>query len=159
MWRSSAAEDAQLFGLLDIEGSSGHLIDFTRQFFPDVRSLTSIAAGEGMIYADVGLPKKIPLPALGDGAARLVSYYLAAFHVKSGGILLLDEVGSGIHHSQLPRLWEGLRSLPSTSHAKSLRRRTATSVLKRQHVCEINCMATSSAIYASINSRTPEKYR
>jgi hypothetical protein len=109
--RSSAAEDAQLFGLLDIEGSSGHLIDFTRQFFPDVRSLTSIAAGEGMIYADVGLPKKIPLPALGDGAARLVSYYLAAFHVKSGGILLLDEVGSGIHHSQLPRLWEGLAQL------------------------------------------------
>ena len=109
--RNSAAEDAQLFGLLDIEGSSSHLIDFTRQFFPDVRSLTSITAGEGMIYADVGLPRKIPVPALGDGAARLVSYYLAAFGVKSGGILLLDEVGSGIHHSQLSKLWQGLAQL------------------------------------------------
>lgn len=109
--RNAAAEDARLFGILDVEGRSDHLTEFTRQFFPDVRSLTSIAAGEGMIYVDVGLPKKIALPALGDGAARLVSYYLDAFEVRHGGILLLDEVGSGIHHSQLPKLWEGLAQI------------------------------------------------
>jgi hypothetical protein len=109
--RNSAAEDAQLFGQLDIEGGVGHLVEFTKQFFGDVRSLTSVSAGEGMIYADVGLPKKIPLPALGDGAVRLVSYYLCAFGVKPDGILLLDEVGSGIHHSQLRNLWQGLARL------------------------------------------------
>ena len=64
-----------------------------------------------MIYADVGLPQKVPVPALGDGAARVINYYLAAHSVKDGGLLLLDEVGAGLHHSQLPRLWELLTEL------------------------------------------------
>lgn len=108
---NSAADDATLFGQLDIEGGKQHITDFARQYFPDIRELTSITTGEGMIYADVGLPQKIPLPALGDGATRLISYYLAAFNVKNGGVLLLDEVGSGFYHSLLPKLWEGLAQL------------------------------------------------
>lgn len=110
--RNSAAEDAEFLGLLDIEGGTGGLLDFIRRFFPDIRSLASLAAsGEPMIYADVGLPKKIPLPALGDGIARIVSCYLAAYSVRKGGILLLDELGAGVHHTLLPLLWRGLSEI------------------------------------------------
>lgn len=106
--RSTAQEDAERLGVLEVERASAGLLEFTKRFFPDIRSLDAIPGASPMIYADVGLPKKIPLPALGDGVSRLVSYYLSGSIVRDGGVLLLDEVGSGIHHSLLPRLWEGL---------------------------------------------------
>jgi len=110
--RANAKDDAETFGQIAIESDPEPLIENIREFFPEIRSLQSLPTPGGpMIYADVGLPRKVPVPALGDGAARLISYFLAAYSVRDGGLLLIDELGAGLHHSQLPKLWSLLYRL------------------------------------------------
>ena len=107
--RNTPQDDAEFLGKLQIEGKANELQTFVNTLFPEVQSISAIPfGGTSMIFADVGLSKKIAIPLLGDGVARLVSYFLCAYGVRGGGLLLLDEVGAGFHHSLLPALWEGL---------------------------------------------------
>jgi len=60
-----------------------------------------------MMYADIGMSRKIPMAFLGGGMSRLLSIILAIAKVKNG-IVLIDEVDAGIHYSHMPKVWEGI---------------------------------------------------
>ena len=113
--RSSPNEDAERLAELDVKGLAHRATEFAQKFFPEIRSLDALpTGGSSMIYADIGLTRKVPLPAFGDGVARLVSYYLLASEMGPNGILLLDEVGSGLHYTLLQTLWLGLAEITDT---------------------------------------------
>ena len=57
-----------------------------------------------MIWGDIGLSELVPLPLLGDGIARLARVVLGLAQAE-GGVLLVDEIENGIHHSILPKMW------------------------------------------------------
>lgn len=57
-----------------------------------------------MLHANLGNDNWVPLPFLGEGAASLVAVILAIAD-SQGGIVLLDEVDSRIHHSKLNEMW------------------------------------------------------
>ena len=63
-----------------------------------------------MLYADVGLESLVPLGFMGDGIGRLLSMVLA-FHSARDGMLLIDEIENGLHHSVLPEVWKSLNWL------------------------------------------------
>ena len=63
-----------------------------------------------MIYADVGLSRPVPVGFLGDGVGRLLSMALA-FHDARGGMIFIDEVENGLHHSVLEDVWKELNWL------------------------------------------------
>jgi len=71
-------------------------------------SLLDIRMGtKGMIYADIGLDKLIPINLMGDGIRRILGI-LATIYERRNGILLIDEIENGLHYSTLAVLWKAI---------------------------------------------------
>lgn len=49
----------------------------------------------------------IPFPLLGDGLIAFAKYLLSMIAI-SGGSILIDEIGAGLHFSVLPKMWKSL---------------------------------------------------
>lgn len=58
-----------------------------------------------MVYVDIGLTQLIPLGLFGDGVRRLLSIILSISNSKNG-IVLIDELENGLHHSALEKTWK-----------------------------------------------------
>ncbi len=59
------------------------------------------------IEIDIGLDRYLPLNSLGEGVLKIFSYIVRALSVKDG-VLLIDEIDNGFHHSALRKLWTAL---------------------------------------------------
>lgn len=72
---------------------------------PRLRQLEVIpGAGASLIYGDIGLDQMIPLSLMGDGMSR-VAGILLRIASASGGVVLIDEVENGLHHSIIEDVW------------------------------------------------------
>ena len=63
------------------------------------------SSGAPMIWGDVGLPELVPLSAMGEGMTRIARLVLA-ISATPDGLILIDEIESGLHHSVLPKVWK-----------------------------------------------------
>lgn len=61
----------------------------------------------GMVYADIGIDKLVPINIMGDGIRRILAI-LAAISERKNGILLIDEIENGLHYSTLSILWKAI---------------------------------------------------
>ncbi len=103
--------DAKKFSELEMEGQAEVIVRSLNAINGRVRRLVTLAASvPPMLYADVGLSRLVPVGMLGDGMGRILSVALS-FHEAAGGILLIDEVENGIHHSVLKSVWRSLYQL------------------------------------------------
>ena len=106
--RTGPDEDVVRFGEVELAGYSEEIVNCLRQVDPRIKRLTTIAAPPNpMIYADVGLTRPVPVGFLGDGIGRLLSMALA-FYQSRNGIVLIDEIENGLHHSVLMDVWKKL---------------------------------------------------
>lgn len=67
------------------------------------------SSGFPMIWGDIGLPELVPLSIMGEGMIHLARLVLAVSDA-SNGIVLLDEIENGFHHSVLPSVWRVIES-------------------------------------------------
>jgi len=58
-----------------------------------------------MIYFDIGIERRVPIQIMGDGIIKFLSI-LATIASAENGIVLIDEIENGFHHSVLNALWE-----------------------------------------------------
>lgn len=65
------------------------------------------SSGSPLIWGDIGLPELVPLPMMGEGMVRIASLILAVGGAP-GGVVLIDEIENGLHHSVLPKVWRSL---------------------------------------------------
>lgn len=108
--KTDPGEDAIRFGKLDIERRGDRVIEFLKILQPNLIGLSAVPVFQkSMMYADIGMNRKIPVAYLGDGVGRLLTIILAIATAKNG-VVLIDEVDSGIHHSMMARVWEGICS-------------------------------------------------
>ncbi len=104
----SPEEDMGRFAELDVDNRAAEALEFIRSFFPEVREIRTVPVGDStLLYVDVGRRRKLPLPLLGEGAARLMSMFLAITKARDG-LALIDEIGIGIHYHLHERMWEAL---------------------------------------------------
>ena len=104
----NAQEDAVLLGRLRRQKRSEILLEALRVVEPRLQSVEDSTATEvPMIWGDVGLPELVPLPVMGEGMARLARIVLGVSAAKSG-VLLIDEIENGLHHSVLANVWRVL---------------------------------------------------
>ena len=98
-------EDAQRLGKLR-QQKRGELVENALRIVePRLQSVeVNSASGVPMIWGDVGLSELVPLPMMGEGMTRIARLVLAISDAP-GGVVLVDEVENGLHHSALSKVW------------------------------------------------------
>ena len=109
-------ENAQRFSQLQEIGREGDVLHPLRLVEPRLRRLAVSVMGPGMpiLQGDVGLGRLVPVPLMGDGVGRLLSYLLAIADA-SHGTVLIDEIENGLHHSVMRDLWEAIARFAESS--------------------------------------------
>ena len=101
-------DDAIRLGSLRKRKQGDVLLKALQVIEPRLRSVEdNSASGTPMIWGDIGLPELVPLAVMGEGMTRFASIVLAMVDV-AGGVMLIDEVENGIHHSVLPDMWRAI---------------------------------------------------
>ena len=98
-------QDAIMLGRLRRQKSGDLILEALRVIEPGLRGIEdNSSGGTPMIWVDVGLRELVPLPVMGAGMTPVARIVLAAATVP-GGVVLVDEIENGLHHSVLPDVW------------------------------------------------------
>jgi len=83
----------------------GELISCLKEIEPDI---SDVRINEvGVLEADIGLRKLIPVNLMGGGIANSLSIILAMLDSQDG-IVLIDEIENGLHHSIQQKIWKAV---------------------------------------------------
>ena len=110
---SFAREDLQTvasrFGELQLEGKDVEILRLLRPLEPRLKGLVPITIrNTTIIHADIeGSNKPIPIQLLGEGLNRMFSLAIA-MGTAAGGLLLIDEIENGLHHTVLAEVFATL---------------------------------------------------
>jgi hypothetical protein len=74
---------------------------------PGSQASPVLQSDEAMIHGDIGLPRLVPLPFMGEGTRRLLSIVLAIANAR-GGVVLIDEIENGLHYSVMKDVWKAI---------------------------------------------------
>jgi len=87
------------------------LLDALRIIEPNVERLASLGTHsvregtrDGIVVNIKGMPPRLPISSMGDGMWRLLGLTLALVRAR-GGVLLVDEIDTGLHHTVMERMW------------------------------------------------------
>ena len=75
------------------------------------------SSGTPMIWGDIGLSELVPLSAIGEGMTQIARLVLAIASMPDG-VVLVDEVENGIHHSVLPDVWLAIDEAAKQFHTQ-----------------------------------------
>ena len=82
------------------------LINALKIIEPKLVSLSLIKSGGiSVIHADTGEKRLFPVPIMGEGMTRISSLILAIGNAENG-VILIDEVENGLHHTILRDFWK-----------------------------------------------------
>jgi AAA domain, putative AbiEii toxin, Type IV TA system/AAA domain len=106
--RENIQEDAGRLGRLEVYKKEIDLVANLRPLEPRLQRLLTVAlGGVPVIHGDVQLDRLLPLALMGDGVRRLTSILLT-IATSQNGLVLIDELENGIHHSALSRAWKAI---------------------------------------------------
>ena len=101
-------EDAMLLGQLRKRKQGDLVVEALRIVEPKLQSVEdNSASGIPMIWGDIGLPELVPLPVMGEGMTRIARVILA-ISTAPKGLVLVDEIENGLHHSTLRKVWAAI---------------------------------------------------
>ncbi|MBC7362505.1 MAG: AAA family ATPase [Candidatus Aminicenantes bacterium] len=101
-------EEAERFGKLELNGKQNLLLDVLKIIEPRLkRLLILVMGGEPIIHGDLGESQPIPLPLMGEGMVKLTNIILHIANA-SNGVVLIDEIDNGLHHSVLKSVWKAI---------------------------------------------------
>ena len=97
--------DAECLDALKKQKHGHRVVEALRIVEPSLTSLEVISeTGSPMIWADLGLSELVPLPTAGEGMVRIARLAMCIVLAR-GGVLLVDEIENGIHHSIVADVW------------------------------------------------------
>ena len=103
---------ANTYNELKIINKSSGIIDILRIIAPCINDLTATLHGsnKATIYAMTNQGVGVPIATMGDGIRRLLSISLAIVS-SANGVVLIDEIENGLHHSVMQTIWKALFKL------------------------------------------------
>ena len=109
--RGVGSEDVEGFGELEVKGRKKEVIELLRLVEPRLRDLTVIVrAGNPKIWGDIGIGTPLPIQLMGEGLCRWLML-AQAIPRTPGGVVLIDEIENGIHHTAMEEVWRNLALL------------------------------------------------
>ena len=91
-------------GSIELSGRKNELLDVLRLMEPELEDVfTIVANGVAQLYARIS-GEMIPLQYAGDGFLKLLAVSLAMME-RQGGLVLVDELETGLHYSILEKFW------------------------------------------------------
>ena len=106
--RTDTTPEANLLSQLMIDGQEVGVTEILREIEPRLDSLTVLSLRERPeIYASIGLKRLVPLHLMGEGTTRILALALA-IATAPGGMVLVDEIENGIHHSVMEKVWRAI---------------------------------------------------
>ena len=109
----SAMEVVRLFDDLVLTEDEEHVTQALRMVEPRVERIASATSDRWPAYGEVpsgvflkleGVADRIPIGSAGDGMGRMLGLALALANAK-GGVLLVDEIDTGLHYSVMGDMW------------------------------------------------------
>jgi predicted ATPase len=105
------ARDTEQYSFLVRIRREEEVVEALRLIDPRVKGLAVVSEASGAtVYADIGGDSLVPLVVCGEGMLRLFTIVLAVTSSR-GGVLLIDEIDNGLHHTVMKELWPVLRKL------------------------------------------------
>ncbi|MGK7928736.1 MAG: ATP/GTP-binding protein [Spirulina sp.] len=106
--RHSFDEDIERYSILKESQQEENILKTLTILEPRLKELSILVSYEKpMLYANLGLEHLVPLPLSGEGMVRLLSIVLAIANAPNG-IVLIDEIDNGLHHSVLTTVWQAI---------------------------------------------------
>ncbi len=103
-----SSRDVKFFGELEAAKRKGEILPSLQIIEPRLQNLSLVPlAGELVIHGDIGLPRLVPVPFMGEGTRRLLSVLLAIANSRSG-VVLIDEIDNGLHYSVQKQVWQAI---------------------------------------------------
>jgi len=101
-------QDARSLGEVRRRKQGDRVLEALRIVEPRLESIEeNSSSGVPMIWGDIGFDELVPLSAMGEGLARAARLFIALIHIQ-GGIVMVDEIENGFHHSVVPKVWEAI---------------------------------------------------
>lgn len=106
--RTIIDKEIDLFSELDASNRQDEILDPLKILEPSLSRLSLLMFnGKPMIHGDIDLKRLMPITFMGEGFRRLLAIVLAIVNTR-GGIVLIDEIDTGLHHSILPKVFEAI---------------------------------------------------
>lgn len=103
--RNTHEDDAVKLGRLRQKKQGDMLLKALRVFEPRLQSIEdNSSSGSPMIWGDIGWSELVPLSVMGEGMTQIARLVLGIASVPDG-VVLVDELENGIHHTVLPDVW------------------------------------------------------
>ena len=104
----SPDQDVKNFGELELAKRQDEILPALQIVEPRLVRISLVPlAGELILHGDIGLPRLVPLPFMGEGVARVLSIMLAIANAPAG-VVLIDEIENGLHYTALKQVWQAL---------------------------------------------------
>lgn len=106
--RPTIKPDVERFSKLHVDRRTKHVIEAMQIVEPRIKGLSmAMHMGSANIVADIDLPSLLPIQVLGGGVSRVFSIATSIADSR-GGVVLIDEAESGLHHSTHRRFWKAI---------------------------------------------------
>lgn len=101
-------EDAVRLGMLRRQKQGDLLVKALQVVEPRLQTIEdNSSSGTPMIWGDIGWPELVPLSVMGEGMTQIARLVLAIAFTPNG-VVLVDEIENGFHHSVLPAIWRAV---------------------------------------------------
>ena len=111
-------EDSIRLGILRRYKQDHLLLKALQVVEPKIQSIEeNSSSGTPMVWGDIGLSELVPLPVMGEGMTQIARLVLAIASAPDG-VVLVDEVENGIHHSVLPDVWRAINEAARQFHTQ-----------------------------------------
>jgi len=98
-------EIVQRYHAITMKKQDDKILQILRDMEPNLNSLT--IGGDGLIYCDIGLDRRLPINVMGDGMVKIFSS-IADIVSMPNGVALFDEIDNGLHYSSMRLLWDAV---------------------------------------------------
>lgn len=103
-----AKTGVELFSRLAGVGREGEVLSAVQILEPRLRRIEVLyTAGAPVLHDDIGIGRLVPIPMMGEGVVRVLTFALA-IATSPKGLVLIDEIENGLHASVMEAIWQAL---------------------------------------------------